>query len=335
MYKHDFICLSETYLHSSTPDSLLEIDGYVLVRADHPNNIKRGGVCIYYKESLPVRVISLPYLKEALLLEMTYNNKKLIVSVIYRSPSQNNSEFDLFLSNFEKFLSDINKRKPFLSVITGNVNARSSSWWSKDMDTAEESKLISLTSTNGFPQLINEPTQIQTSSSSFIDFLIFTNQPNLSVNSGVHASLHPNCHHQIIHSSFNLNISYPPPYQRLIWDYKKTDSKNIRKALDSVNWERLFDQKDINAQVVALNETILNVFRNYVPNKYITIDDKDPVWMNETIKSKIKAKNALYKKYVQNSRFESDFVYLENLIIELNELILPPKLCIMKTLQEN
>ena len=43
--------------------------------------------------------------------------------------------------------------------------------------------------------------------------------------------------------------------------------------------------------------------------------------MNETIRSKIKAKNALYKKYVQNGRFKSDFVYLENLIIELNELI--------------
>ena len=69
MYKHDFICLSETYLDSSTPDRLLKIDGYILVRADHPNNIKRGGVCIYYKESLPVRVISLPYLKEALLLD--------------------------------------------------------------------------------------------------------------------------------------------------------------------------------------------------------------------------------------------------------------------------
>ena len=46
MYKHDFICLSETYLDSSTPDRLLEIDGYILVRADHSNNIKRGGVCI-------------------------------------------------------------------------------------------------------------------------------------------------------------------------------------------------------------------------------------------------------------------------------------------------
>ena len=66
-----------------------EIDGCILVRADHPNNIKRVGVCIYYKESLPVQVISLPYLKEALLLEMTYNNRKVIMSVIYRSSSQN------------------------------------------------------------------------------------------------------------------------------------------------------------------------------------------------------------------------------------------------------
>ena len=177
-----------------------------------------------------------------------------------------------------------------------------------------------LTFSNGFPQSINEPTHIQTSSSSCID-LIFTNQPNLSVNSGVHVSLHPNCHHQIIHSSFNLNISYPPLYQRLIWNYKKVNPKIIQKALDSVNWEILFDQKDINAQIVTLNETLLNIFCNYIPNKFITIDDKDSVWMNETIKSKVKAKNALYKKYIQNGRFESDFVYLQNLIIELNELV--------------
>ena len=83
MYNQDFICLSEIYLESTTPDSLLEIDGYNLVYVDHPNNIKRSEVSIYYKESLSVGVISLPYNKEALLLEMTYNNKRVTVSVIY------------------------------------------------------------------------------------------------------------------------------------------------------------------------------------------------------------------------------------------------------------
>ena len=138
---------------------------------------------------------------------MSYNNKKVMVSVIYRSPSQTNDEFDTFLSNFQMLLNDISNHKPSLSVVTGDFNSRCSSWWSNDINTTEGLKLLSLTSSNGFTQLIHEPTHIQANSSSCID-LVFTDQPNLSVNSGVHASLHPNCHHQITHSNFNLNIYY-------------------------------------------------------------------------------------------------------------------------------
>ena len=323
-YKYDFICLSETYLDSSIRDEKIEIDGYELVRTDHSGNVKRGGVCIYYKEFLPVQEIKLTSFDEALLLEMIHNNKKVLISVIYRSPSQNNCEFETFLTNFDNLLSKINQCKPSLAVITGDFNARSPAWWPKDVHSVEGSKLLSLTSANGFSQLINEPTHIQKNSSSCID-LIFTNQPNLSVNSGVHPSLHQNCHHQIIHSTFNLNVYYPPPYQRLVWDYKKADEKSIRKALDLVNWKRLFEHKNIDSQVMTLNETILNVFRNYVPNKYITIDDKDPVWMNETIKLKIKTRNKLYKQYIENGRFEGDFMIIETLITEINDLITSAK----------
>ena len=164
-------------------------------------------------------------------------------------------------------------------------------------------------SSNGFSQLINESKHIQPNSSSCIN-LTFNYQANLLVNSGVHASLHPNCHHKIVHSSFNLNIYYPLPYQRRIWNYKKDDAKIIGKVLDSVNW--LFDSKYINAQAFPLNRTILKVFQNYLPNKDITIDDEDPVWMNEIIKYKIKTKTLLFKQCIQNGRrFESDFVFLE------------------------
>ena len=43
--------------------------------------------------------------------------------------------------------------------------------------------------------------------------------------------------------------------------------------------------------------------------------------MNETIKSKMKATNILYKKYIQNGRFKINFNFLENLVTELNESI--------------
>ena len=72
--------------------------------------------------------------------------------------------------------------------------------------------------------------------------------------------------------------------------------------------------------IIALNETILNVFRN-LPNNYITVDDKDPVWMNEIIKSKMKAKNKLYKQYIKNRRSESHFVFIESLVHEINDLV--------------
>ena len=100
---------------------------------------------------------------------MSYIYKNAILPVIYLFPSQDNDD----ISHFQHLLSDINKRKLSLSVFTGDFNARSSSWRSNDINTTDGLKLYSETSTNGFDQLINEPTHIQTKSSSCIN-LIFT-----------------------------------------------------------------------------------------------------------------------------------------------------------------
>ena len=113
------------------------------------------------------------------------------------------------------------------------------------------------------------------------------------------------------------------------------DSTSIRKALDFVNWERLFGKKDPNSQFVTINETILNVFQNYVPDKYITIDDKDLVWIKEIIESKIETKNKLYQQYIQNLRFEGDLVFTESLTAELNDLISYKKILHYENLAKN
>ena len=72
IHKIDIICKSETYLDSSTPsdDSNLEISGYTLVCSDHPSNNKRGGVCIYYKGFLPLRILNVQYLQESICFEL-------------------------------------------------------------------------------------------------------------------------------------------------------------------------------------------------------------------------------------------------------------------------
>ena len=41
----------------------------------------------------------------------------------------------------------------------------------------------------------------------------------------------------------------------------------------------------------------MNIFLNFTPNKLVTFDDRDPLWMNDYVKGKIKLKNSLYKIY--------------------------------------
>ena len=94
-----------------------------------------------------------------------------------------------------------------------DFNAKSKNWYSQDKTSFKGKNIESATSHFGLYQLINEPTHLSENSSSCIN-LIFTSQSNLVVESGVHPSLHPNCHHQIVFAIFNLMISYPPPYSR-------------------------------------------------------------------------------------------------------------------------
>ena len=116
---------SETYLNSTVTadDKDLVIVGYNLVHADHPSNLKKGGVCIYYKESLAIQLINVSYLSCCLLCEVTFNNNKGYVAVLYRPPSQTSSTFNYFLSNFGKMLQEVSAFKSDFSIILGDFNA--------------------------------------------------------------------------------------------------------------------------------------------------------------------------------------------------------------------
>ena len=67
-------------------------------------------------------------------------------------------------------------------------------------------------------------------SKSCID-LMFTDQPNLVIESGVHPSLHEHCHHKIIYGKLSVSSIALPPYTRRICYYDKADFVAIMKIL--------------------------------------------------------------------------------------------------------
>ena len=94
-------------------------------------------------------------------------------------------------------------------VVLGDFNAKPKSWYT--IMTALTLKVRKLTLTYSH-QIITKPTHPLNNSSFCID-LIFTTQSNLVMESGVHSSLHADCHHQLPYVKFNLIFFYPPPYE--------------------------------------------------------------------------------------------------------------------------
>ena len=217
---------------------------------------------VYFKEFLPVRCLSNSYLKECLILEVSINNKRGYVALLYRSPSQTSDEFDSFITNLEKNVVDISRSNPHFLLLIGDFNSKSSNWSSNDTTTAEGAQVDYFTSLYGMKQVITEPTHILESSASCID-LILTNRPNLVMDSGVHLSLHEKCHHQIIFSKLNLRIEYPPPYICKIWDYNRSEIDSINRSIETFYWSYLFSGKSVHEQVERFNKTLLNIFRIY------------------------------------------------------------------------
>ena len=71
--KFDIICLTESFLDSSflKGNENLKTNGYRMVRANLPNNLKKGGVYAYIRESLSDYNFSNSYLSKRLTLEIS------------------------------------------------------------------------------------------------------------------------------------------------------------------------------------------------------------------------------------------------------------------------
>lgn len=107
-----------------------------MTRTDHPNNMKQGGICIFCNGTLGIWINKLLCFCECSIFEFCMN-----YSIGYKSPSQDNTEFENFLSKFDKMLSSSTSCNSSFSTMLDDFNARSSYWWDKDK-TAIESILI-------------------------------------------------------------------------------------------------------------------------------------------------------------------------------------------------
>ena len=143
IHNFDIICVSETFINSETAanDPNLETPGYNMHRADHRSNCKRGGVSIFYKATLSLRVLHISNLNEGTNFEVSSANKICRFIHLCRSSYQTQDEFQIFKSNLELNLDSFSSCNPFLTIMMCDFNAKSKQWCKIDKTSFEESKI--------------------------------------------------------------------------------------------------------------------------------------------------------------------------------------------------
>ena len=105
-HNYDIISLCETSLNDSVQVRENALPGYKFNSCNHPDGARSGGVGIFYKETLPLRIRQDLSFDECIVSEMIFGHKKIFFTVLYRNPlnKAQSVEFDFFLKNLEFFL---------------------------------------------------------------------------------------------------------------------------------------------------------------------------------------------------------------------------------------
>lgn len=210
--KYDIFGVCESWINDNVSTDKIEIKGFSPdpFRSDsqHANIHHRGVVCMYYRESLPIKERKyLTNLDECVVAEIN----KIFFVLLYRSPNQSAPELDNFVQKLYELVSKLKRENPSTIIWSSDMNARSPLLWDEELtENVAGEKIADFATLNNFEQLVNEPTHYPRDDIATCIDMIFTDNKFAFVDVGVIPSIDPRCKHQIIQGKLNFHV---PPLQ--------------------------------------------------------------------------------------------------------------------------
>ena len=96
------------------------------------------------------------------------------------------------------------------------------------------------------------------------------------IDSGLLPSPRDKSHYEIIYGKLNLAAPLPPPYKRRVWDYNGTNHNLSKETLSNTNLEAIFENSTPDEAVKDVTNIILSTMSQFIPNKIIIINERDP-----------------------------------------------------------
>ena len=102
----------------------------------------------------------------------------------------------------------------------------------------------------------------------------------------------------------------------------KADFVAIMKSIEMFRWhEHLGKITCPNEQVKLLNEVLLNIYSNFIPNQIKTIKPRQAPWITQAVRKFLRKKNHAYKNFVKNGRPDNKLEGIQKMISEGAKMI--------------
>ena len=292
------IAVTETFIDSTNIDLLSEydIEGFKLFNKDRVNR-RGGGVALYVSTWLhPVDITPRDNDVEHVCVKLTLDKIKVNTSVTYRPPGQNlekdNEMYNVLSQNL----------RSGESIILGDFNLPHINWETQAGIEAESHRMLEFLEDNFLSQLVKQPTR----ENNILDLIIVSNDSLISeVEVGEHLS---SCDHRLLRATLNVSTKVTEN-KTLVPNFNRANFENLRCALSHL---QVLEQFDVENSWSHFKNKLLTEQEKFVPKtERRTRDNKNPPWINNEIKRKLKLRNNLHKQLKANNTQETQREYTE------------------------
>ena len=286
----DIISLSETWLYSDFPSSLVDLPGYNLERFDRPS--RGGGTCVYLKSHLKYKVVSLDHLinndLEQLWVIVKMNALKIGVGTIYRAPHLPVSSLD----DLELTISDVTMECDEI-VIAGDINIDL-------LANSSGSRFLGrLLDTYNLTQIVTEPTRITEDSAKLLDVICVSKWTCVSDCGTWDAENISD--HRLVYCTLNHDIALPDEIPHTRRNFRYFDDTQFASDASRINWHRINELNNVDDKVRFFTDAVTLLFDIHAPEETVLRRRRSKPYITETIKKMISLKNKAYRKYIKTS----------------------------------
>lgn len=287
----DIVCVSETWLNETTPDSLIMLRDYRVYRADRKTHA--GGVAIFVKCGIKCKFLTKGGsgdLVEHLFLEISMGESKLLVGCVYR-PSRLIS-FEGFTTKLEAIGVEYED-----AIIVGDFNS----------NLLRESKFSDCMYALGLsPTNSTIPTHYTTGNNSLLDIFFVSDISKVQLYDQIGASCFSK--HDLIFLAYDFRVvaERDEVYYR---DFRNLNYADLEEKVSRIDWWMISGMISVDEQVSFMENNIGNLYDATLPLKRKIVSSQSRPWFNSEIRNLIRRRDLAHSRWkrFKSSIFKEEF----------------------------